>query len=333
MYEMNEYKLYKETVENIKPRVYEKQKVRLYKIKNFIFDFGGVLVEKTFVLNNLFSILEHDLNCKLPDKDADPYIKKLRRRLSSGRISSREFLERLLQKYYYSIQNNKGVLPPKEGDIEYYLELWFNLYTQVTDISLNMAKIVERLHQAGFTVSLMSNTYAIHVKSNRLRCFYDVFDNVFLSNEVGLIKPDIEKYKYVLRKLDTKPENCVFIDDKIKNLIPAHELGMIVMKFESFEKFEEDLTNLGIKELIPNLRKEIKQKYEQYKLRKNEYKLAKKAYKKEIKQYLKTRYSKKKSEKKRKELQVKRHDYEIKKVAYKREKEMKKDLIAVFSIE
>ncbi|NHJ24754.1 MAG: HAD family phosphatase [Candidatus Lokiarchaeota archaeon] len=330
---ITEYKLSKDVDEKIKARVFKAQKVRLYRIKNFIFDFGGVLIEKTFVLKNLFSILEHDLNFKLPDKEIDPYIKKCRRRLSSGRISAREFLEKILEKYYYPIQNKEGALPPKRVNIEYYLELWFNLYTQVTDISSDMAEIVERLHQAGFSVSLMSNTYAIHVKSNRLRGFYDVFDNVFLSNEIGLIKPDIEKYKYILRKLDTKPKNCVFIDDKITNLIPARELGIIVIKFESFEKFKEDLTNLGISKLSPNLRKEIKKKYERYKSKKKEYKKAKKEYKKAKKEYLKKNHSKKKTKKKKKDYQAKLDDYERKKAEYKKEKEKKKDLITEFRIE
>ncbi|MFW9949214.1 MAG: HAD family hydrolase [Candidatus Thorarchaeota archaeon] len=330
---MSNAKLLKKSEEKELGRVFKKQKVRLYQIKHFIFDFGGVLIEKSFVLKNLFSIFEHDLKFSLPDKELDPFIKKCRRMLSSGRISSREFLEKILDKYYYPIQDKKGALPAKQVNIEYYLELWFNLYTQVTDISSDMAEIVERLHQAGFTVSLMSNTYAIHVKSNRLRGFYNIFDNVFLSNEIGLIKPDIEKYKYLLNKLDTKPKKCVFIDDKIVNLVPARELGIIVIKFESFEKFKHDLSSLGIERISPNLRKELKEKYKGYKKKKKEYKKAKKNYKKAKKEYLKKKHNKKKNQKKKKEYQAKRDDYERKKEEYEKQKEIKKGLITEFRIE
>ncbi|MHA2430122.1 MAG: HAD-IA family hydrolase, partial [Promethearchaeota archaeon] len=158
-----------------------------------------------------------------------------------------------------------------------------------------MAEIVERLHKAGYVVSLMSNTHDIYAKSNELRGFYDMFDHIFLSNEIGLIKPDMEKYKHVLKKLEAKPKKCVFIDDKIRNLIPAHELGIIVLRFESFEKFKEQLSNLGIQKINPNLRREIRKKYEKYKKTKKEYKKAKKEYKKAKKEYLKKKYSKKKS--------------------------------------
>lgn len=315
-------------------KIFKKQKVRLYKIKHFIFDFGGVLIEKTFVLKNLFAIIEHDLQIKIPDKDVDPYLRKLRRRLSSGIISAREFLEIIFNKFFYPYQKEGGSLPPKKVNIEYYLEIWFNLYTQVTRISSDMAEIVERLHNAGFTVSLMSNTYDIHAKSNDLRGFYDMFDNIFLSNEIGLIKPDMEKYKHVLNKLETKPKRCVFIDDKIRNLIPARELGIIVIRFESFEKFKRQLNDLGISKISPNLRKDIKKKYEKYKKSKKEYKQAKKEYKKAKKEYLKKKHSKKKSLRRKLEYQKKHREYKKKKENYQTEKRRKKeDLISEVKVD
>ncbi|UCD01249.1 MAG: HAD-IA family hydrolase [Promethearchaeota archaeon] len=299
----------------------EKQKVRLYKIKHFIFDFGGVMIEKTFVIKNVLDIIESDLNISIP-RDENSYIRKIRRGLSSGRISTQEFLEKIFEKYYYPFQKNDSALPPKKVNAAYYEELWFDLYSQVTNISSEMAEIIERLHKADYTVSLMSNTHDIHAKSNILRGFYDSFDNVFLSNEIGFIKPDMEKYKYVLKKLDTKPKKCIFIDDKIQNLVPARELGIIVIRFESFEKFKEQLNELGIGDISKDLRHEIKKRYKKYKKTKKEYKKAKKEYKKAKKDYLK---KKGKSLKRRMEYQRKRSHYRKKKAEYKKEKVKKKE--------
>ena len=316
-------------------KVFKKQKVRLYKIKHFIFDFGGVLIEKTFVLKNLFTFLEHDLKIKIPDIQTEPYLRKLKRRLSSGIISSHEFLEKIFEKYYYPYQKKDGALPPKKVNVHYYVELWFNLYTKVTHVSFNMAEIIERLHKAGYTVSLMSNTHDIHAKSNELRGFYDMFDNVFLSNELGMIKPDMEKYKYVLKRLDTKPKKCIFIDDKINNLIPARDLGIIVIRFESFDNFKKQLNALGIEKISPNLRREIKKKYEKYKKKKKEYKKAKKEYKKAKKEYLKKKHNKKKKAlKKRIEFQRKKAEYEKKILEFKNQKKIKKEeLVTKFQTE
>ena len=305
-----------------KSKIYgEKQKVRLYKIKHFIFDFGGVLIEKTFVLKNLLDMVEADLNITIPRLE-NFYIRKIKRSLSSGRISSKEFLEKIFDKYYYPFQKTNGALPPKKVNAEYYIELWFDLYSQVTHISSEMAEIIERLHQAGYTVSLMSNTHDIHAKSNMLKGFYDIFDNIFLSNEIGLIKPDMEKYKYVIKKLDTSPKKCVFIDDKMQNLVPARELGIIVIRFESFERFKETLNELVIGDISKDLRYEIKQKYKKYKRTKKDYKKAKKEYKKAKKEYLK---KKGKSLKRRLEFQRKRAQYHKIKSKYKKEREIKKD--------
>lgn len=305
-----------------KSKIYgEKQKVRLYKIKHFIFDFGGVLIEKTFVLKNLLDMVEADLNITIPRLE-NSYIRKIKRSLSSGRISSKEFLEKIFDKYYYPFQKTNGALPPKKVNAEYYIELWFDLYSQVTHISSEMAEIIERLHQAGYTVSLMSNTHDIHAKSNMLKGFYDIFDNIFLSNEIGLIKPDMEKYKYVIKKLDTSPKKCVFIDDKMQNLVPARELGIIVIRFESFERFKETLNELVIGDISKDLRYEIKQKYKKYKRTKKDYKKAKKEYKKAKKEYLK---KKGKSLKRRLEFQRKRAQYHKIKSKYKKEREIKKD--------
>ncbi|MFX1573937.1 MAG: HAD family hydrolase [Promethearchaeota archaeon] len=311
-----------EQKELLQSKIYgEKQKVRLYKIKHFIFDFGGVLIEKTFVLKNMLDMLEADLNIKIPRME-NSYIRKLKRSLSSGRITSQEFLDKIFEKYYYPFQKDDGALPPKKVNTAYYEELWFDLYSQVTDISSDMAEIIERLHKADYTVSLMSNTHDIHAKSNLLRGFYDIFDHVFLSNEIGLIKPDMDKYKYVINKLDTKPKKCIFIDDKIKNLVPARELGIIVIRFESFKKFKEQLNELGIENISKDLRHVIKKKYKKYKKTKKQYKKAKKEYKKAKKEYLK---KKGKSLKRRLNYQRKRAQYRKKKAEYKKEKKHKKE--------
>ncbi|MBD3342807.1 MAG: HAD-IA family hydrolase [Candidatus Lokiarchaeota archaeon] len=297
------------------------QKVKLYKIKHFIFDFGGVMIEKTFTIENLFELIAHDLKVRIPLYH--PKFKKYRRRLSSGIISAREFLEKIFDIFFYPFQKKNPHLPQKKVNVSYYLELWFHLYSLLTNLSSEMEEIVERLHKAGFTVSLLSNTFDIHARSNELNGFYNIFDHVFLSNEIGYRKPQKEKYIHVLKKLEAKPKNCVFIDDKLRNLIPARELGIIVIKFESIKKFKKQLNELGIKNINPNLKETIRNKYKQYKKSKKEYKRAKKAYRKAKKEFFTK--EKKKTLIKKKEYQKKQTEYRKKKIAYEKHKEIKKE--------
>ncbi len=308
----------KKSDEIIIPAIFGWQKVRFYKIKHFIFDFGGVLlIGKTFVLRILFQIIEDDLKYNIYDEDKK-YLNKLRRQLRSGRMTSKEFLENL----FNHIQKTDGELAFKKIDVGYYLELWINLYMQLTQLDLEMAEIIERLHQSKYKVSLMSNTIDIHAKGNKLKGFYDLFDDVFLSNEIGLRKPDIFGYKYVLNQLKTTPEKCIFIDDKLKNLIPARELGIIVIKYDSIEKFKSQLDELNIINLTKEKRREIKNKYLQYKTTKKEFIIVEKEYLKAKKQFLD---KKEKSINKRLEYQEKKINYEKKRLEYKSQKKIKKE--------
>ena len=315
----------KEVPEKTITEIFGSQKIKLYKIKHFLFDFGGVMAGKSFAFKNFIECMKQDLKINACIEE-EPNFKKTRRRLSSGRITAREFLECICEEYYYPCQEKEGALPPKKVNIDYYLELWFEFYSRFIHLSSEMEEIVTRLHNAGYIVNLVSNTYDIHAKSNELRGFYKLFDNVFLSNEIGLIKPDVKKYKYVLKKLDAKPKECIFIDDKLRNLITAREYGIYVIKFESIEKFKKQLTALGIPEITKDLRQEIKNKYKEYEGKKKEYKKAKKELKKAKKK-------KKKSFSKKIDYQVKQVKYKKKKKKYKEGKEEKdKELIKKFDL-
>jgi len=295
--------------------IFGSQKVKLYKIEYFMFDFGGVMVEKSFAFKNLLDTIKHDYKIE-KDFQHDPKFRKIRRKLSAGIIDPRELLEFIFKEYYNPNQKQEGTFPLKYVDIDYYLELWFHFYSKFVHLSSEMEEIVMRLHGAGYTVSLISNTFDIHAKSNELKGFYDIFDHVFLSNEIGLIKPDKKKYIHVLEELHAKPKHCIFIDDKLRNLVTARELGLIVIRFESIEKFKKQLSALGIEDITHNLKQEIINKYQECEEKKKKYKRAKK--------YYKTAKKKKKSITGKVHHKIKRTKYEKKKVEYKQSKEIKK---------
>lgn len=60
----------------------------------------------------------------------------------------------------------------------------------------------------------------------------EMFDGAVLSTEVGAIKPDEKMYKAILTVMEAEAENCVFIDDKISNLIGAEKCGMRVIHMD-----------------------------------------------------------------------------------------------------
>jgi FMN phosphatase YigB (HAD superfamily) len=68
----------------------------------------------------------------------------------------------------------------------------------------------------------------------------------FVSCQVGLRKPDPKLYEHVLRTLDAAPEDCLFVDDRQKNLDPAAALGMRTHLFQGADRLREALVAEGI---------------------------------------------------------------------------------------
>ena len=56
--------------------------------------------------------------------------------------------------------------------------------------------------------------------------------NIFVSYELGLLKPDIKIYQTVLQKLNALPEEVIFVDDKIKNVEAAKSIGIYGIVFK-----------------------------------------------------------------------------------------------------
>lgn len=54
----------------------------------------------------------------------------------------------------------------------------------------------------------------------------ELFEQVFVSSQIGFAKPDPRAYKYVLDQMSTKPEDAVMIDDICANVEAAKALGM-----------------------------------------------------------------------------------------------------------
>ena len=76
--------------------------------------------------------------------------------------------------------------------------------------------------------------------------FRKYFKKNFISGELGLAKPDLEIYLYVLKKLNAKPEECIFIDDKRENCIAAAKLGIKSIIFKNSNQLKKELVKCNI---------------------------------------------------------------------------------------
>jgi epoxide hydrolase-like predicted phosphatase len=69
----------------------------------------------------------------------------------------------------------------------------------------------------------------------------DAFDEIFISAELGLAKPDPRLYQQVLDRLAVQPAEAVFVDDFPENVEGARAAGMQAIQFRAREQALEEL--------------------------------------------------------------------------------------------
>lgn len=102
---------------------------------------------------------------------------------------------------------------------------------------------------------LKQNSYEMHALTNYPIWYEMIEDKLklstylswsFCSCALGKRKPDPELYAEVARRLEVEPGNCIFIDDRMKNVEAAIEVGMLGLQFTDADKLSRDLSLLGI---------------------------------------------------------------------------------------
>jgi putative hydrolase of the HAD superfamily len=72
----------------------------------------------------------------------------------------------------------------------------------------------------------------------------DAFDEILISSEVGLVKPDPRIYQRMLTDLQVAPAEAVFVDDFQHNVDGAREVGLQGIHFKSRPQALQDLREL-----------------------------------------------------------------------------------------
>jgi epoxide hydrolase-like predicted phosphatase len=74
--------------------------------------------------------------------------------------------------------------------------------------------------------------------------FLTPFDEIIVSAEVGIVKPDARIYHFALQKLGVQPDEAIFVDDMPENIAAANALGMKGVHFRSAEQALAEIKQL-----------------------------------------------------------------------------------------
>lgn len=110
----------------------------------------------------------------------------------------------------------------------------------------HMFTLLGRL-QKQYSLGVLSNIGKEHFdykwKYFHLNQYFSFF---VASGYEGLAKPNLAIYELLLKKTGISPEDCLFIDNLERNLLPAKQLGMKTILFESQSKLENQLLHMGV---------------------------------------------------------------------------------------
>jgi putative hydrolase of the HAD superfamily len=182
-------------------------------IKNYIFDFGGVLykIDETKTLQAFARSITDP--AVLKDFDHNSLAQNdLFRIYEEGKISSPEFRDRIRNDFHLDLSN-------EEIDSRWNATLLYLMPDAFDNI---------RELKKTSSLALLSNTNEIHYTHFEPDCreLFKLFDRCFFSYRLGVRKPDPSIFRLVLDEMKFLPQETIFVDDSPDNIDTARNLGI-----------------------------------------------------------------------------------------------------------
>jgi len=199
-------------------------------INTIIFDFGDIFInlEKDASVEEFKKLGLDGPNEKL--LEANELFEK-------GKITELEFIE-TFQKFI----PNADVLDIRKA--------WNSV---IGDFPLYRLEFLQMLSQK-YRLFLLTNTDSIHISRFEHKVgvsffsdFYQCFEKVYYSFEMGMRKPSPEAFNLILKKHDLSPKRTLFVDDKKENTDAAEALGIQVW---NLQVGKEDVVDLFEKNIL-----------------------------------------------------------------------------------
>lgn len=194
-------------------------------IKAVIFDLGGVVMHGGYL-----PFLKHFCN-ECFTKEGKKKIIQLEKEVNLGKISEVQFYRELQKTFHIH-------LTPRQIRDEVVKKM-------KTDKSL--VSYIPKLKKA--KTALFTNSIghmAQEVLKNRKVPVHKLFDNVFVSSKIHMIKPDPKAYGYVLKKMKVKAKDALLVDDRLENVTPARKMGINGIVYKNATQFKKEFKKYSI---------------------------------------------------------------------------------------
>jgi putative hydrolase of the HAD superfamily len=149
----------------------------------------------------------------------------IHRDFEKGKTSEKKFISQMLNYLDHTI------------DAETFCRYWSDIFSFNDDV-IALLQILKKKYQ----LYLLSNTNSIHKKYGYQNYdFLKMFDKMFLSHEVGYVKPEPEIYKAIEKVSGLPSEEHIFIDDILEYVETAKQLGWDGIQFVGYDDLVNNL--------------------------------------------------------------------------------------------
>jgi len=198
-------------------------------IKAIIFDWGGVLIDDP--APKLMQFCADALTVS-----RDDYIKahqKFEADFQKGRISEGIFWARVCAEL--------NVPEPTVNS------LWSEAIKTAYSPQKDMFLLASSLKSSGYKIAILSNIEIPASNYCLQQLPHNTFDEIILSCNEGTRKPERRIYELTLEKLQSQPQQTVFVDDRVDYIDGASEAGINTILFKNTKQVKNELFHLSVK--------------------------------------------------------------------------------------
>lgn len=196
-------------------------------IKNLIFDFGKVLVDYDF---------EAFFRSYIPDAE---------RCRAFTPILHNEEVQRLFDREERSFEAIIEELVSKNREYEAEIRFFDEHYPDiVTNEMEGMKELLIQLKAEGYRLYGLTNWCSkVRLTMAQFEIF-NLLDGYVISSVEKVIKPEPEIYHRLFDKFNLVPEECIFADDRVENILGGRRVGMEGIVFKDAKQYERELRAL-----------------------------------------------------------------------------------------
>ncbi|WP_022893191.1 HAD family hydrolase [Agromyces subbeticus] len=126
-----------------------------------------------------------------------------------------------IAEYWHAVAADLGV----EWNVIDVHELWAIDHKSWLSLDAGTLGVLHALAAGGTRLALLSNAGTDFSSWFRHGSFAPLFERVFVSGELDLVKPDAAIYEHVIDELGIEASDFVFIDNKSENVEGAKDVG------------------------------------------------------------------------------------------------------------